>query len=159
LPDKLTAPIDRFVADDLRSAKRQVVLKSAKIVFNEAIIDCVVVNLSEEGVRVRTNMLTPVPDRVTLRLHGGATFSAVRRWARGKEIGFSLEGHASLPEEEARMAWRIYEMVHATTIAEPVELLRARRFYDDLTLQKAAEEAEVGLRRLEAALAAWAQKP
>ena len=74
------------------------------------------------------------------------------------EIGFALDGTASLPEEAAQTAWQIYEMVRATSIEEPIKLLQLSRFFDDLALQKMAEQAEAGLRQLETALAARARK-
>jgi hypothetical protein len=157
LADELKVSMDDPATDDKRSSMRQFVLRGAKIVFNQSVIDCQVVSVSETGVRVRTGAIMPVPEKVTLWFSGGAAFSAVRRWTRGMEIGFSLEGTASLPQEAAQMAWRIYEMVRATTVEEPMRLLRAGRFFDDPSLQKVAEEAEAGLRRLETALATRAR--
>jgi hypothetical protein len=69
------------------------------------------------------------------------------------ELGFSLEGSASLPQASAHAAGRIHEMLRAAGIEEPLRLLRANRFFDDLTLQATAEAAEAALQRLEAALA------
>jgi hypothetical protein len=156
--DEPEASMDNSVGGDKRSSIRQFVLKSAKIVFNQSVVDCLVVSVSETGVRVRTAAMMPIPEKVTLRFAGGAVFSAERRWARGMEIGFALDGTASLPEEAAQTAWQIYEMIRATSIEEPIKLLQIRRFFDDLALQKMAEQAEAGLRHLERALAARARK-
>jgi hypothetical protein len=101
----------------------------------------------------------PIPEHVTLRLRRGAIFAAARRWTRGMEIGFSLEGTAALADGPAQSAWRVSEMVRASIIGEPLGLLSAYRYFDDLALQAAAEDAEAGLRRLEAALAARARPP
>jgi hypothetical protein len=145
--------------DDKRLAIRQAVLKAAQITFNQSVVDCLVLDISETGARVRTAAVVPVPEQVTLRLRGGAIFSAVRRWTRGMEIGLSLESTAVLGEEPARVAWRVYEMVRATTVAEPLRILGGYGYFDDMALRAAAEDAEAGLRRLEAVLAARARAP
>jgi hypothetical protein len=140
-------------ADDKRLALRQTVFKSAKIVFGQSVIDCLVLDISETGVRVRTAAIMPVPERVTLEFSGGAVFSAVRRWARGLELGLLLEGSASLPAASAHLAGRIHAMLRAAPIEQPMQLLRSTRFFDDLALQAAAEQAEAALQRLDVALA------
>ena len=159
MADEPKAPINNPAPDDRRATIRQFVIKGAKIVFNQSVVDCLVVSVSESGVRVRTGSVIPVPEKVTLMFSGGAAFSATQRWARGMEIGFSLDGTASFPEEAAQATWQVYEMVRAISIEEPIRLLQTRRFFDDLALQRVAEEAEAGLRRLEAALAARGRKP
>ena len=143
-------------ADKKRLAIREAVLKSAQIIFDHSVIDCLVLDVSEAGAKVRTAAVVLIPERVTLRFRGGTIFPAVRRWTRGMEIGFSFEATASLGEEEAELAWRIYESVRAATIEEPLRLLRDRGYFDDIALRAAAEEAEAGLRRLEAMLRARA---
>jgi hypothetical protein len=143
-------------ADQKRLAIREAVLKGAQIIFGQSVVDCLVLDVSETGAKVRTASVVPVPEQVTLRFRGGAIFPAVRRWTRGMEIGFSLAETASLGDEPAELAWRIYECVRATTIEEPLRLLRDCGFFDDLALRAAAEEAEAGLRRLETMLRARA---
>jgi hypothetical protein len=133
-------------ADDKRLALRQTVFKSAKIVFGQSVIDCLVLDISETGVRVRTAA-------IMLEFSGGAVFSAVRRWARGLELGLLLEGSASLPAASAHLAGRIHAMLRAAPIEQPMQLLRSTRFFDDLALQAAAEQAEAALQRLDVALA------
>jgi hypothetical protein len=147
------------MGDDKRFAARQTVFKSAKIVFGRAVVDCLVVNVSETGVRVRIAAIMTIPERVTIEFSGGAVFSAVQRWARGFELGFSLEGTASLPEESAHLASRIYQMLRAASIEEPMKLLLSVRYFDDPGLQGTALEAEAALRRLETALAERANLP
>jgi hypothetical protein len=159
LTDESTDFADDPTADDQRAVKRQGVLKGAKIVFEDSVVDCVVLNLSDAGARVRTNAVVPIPDQVTLQFSGGAVYSATRRWSRGLESGFSFEGVATLPADMTQVAWRVYETVRGITLAEPIRLLQSYRFFDDIALQELADEAEVGLRRLETALAVRARKP
>lgn len=144
---------DRLNSDNRRSDHRQSVLKGAKMLFNDSIIDCLVISVSEVGARVRTAAIMPVPDRIILRLSDGATFTAVRRWTQGMETGFSFEGVASLPDETLQIAWRIYEVIRAATIRDSLRLLEAASFFGDLALQNVAEQAEAGLRTLEKELA------
>jgi hypothetical protein len=146
-------------ADNKRIDLRQAVLKGAQIIFGGSVIDCLVINVSESGARVRTAAMTQVPEHVILRFGGGASFAGTRRWARGLEIGLSLARIASLADEAAELAWRLHDMVRATSVQEPLALLRARRFFDDLALRTAAEEAEAGLRRLESMLASRLGRP
>ena len=78
-----------------RGVPRIGVLKRAKIILGESgrgdsIIDCIVVNTSPTGVRVRTSVFTPVPEWVTLEFPDGTAVRAGRRWARGLEMGFDL---------------------------------------------------------------------
>jgi len=144
------------VLDTKRIAIREAVLKSAQIIFAQSVVDCLVLNVSETGAKVRTASVVPIPRQVTLRFRGGASFLAVRRWTRGPEIGFSLALTATLDDGPAELAWGIYEYVRATTIEEPLRLMREYRFFDDIALEAAAEAAEAGLRRLETMLRARA---
>ena len=78
-----------------RRVPRIGVLKRAKIVLGEpgrglSIIDCIVVNTSPTGVRVRTAIIAPTPEWVTLEFPDGTAVRARRRWARGLEMGFDL---------------------------------------------------------------------
>ena len=142
---------------NLRGAARQAVLKGAQIVFGQSVIDCLVLNISGTGARVRTGAVVQVPEQVTLRFRGGAVAIATRRWARGAEIGFSMDAAVSLAEEPARLAWRIYESIRHRPLDEPLRLLGERSFFDDVALRTAAEEAEAAWLRFEALLVARAR--
>ena len=79
-----------------RGACRIGVLKRAKILLGasgraDSIIDCIVVNTSPTGIRVRTAVAMPTPEWVTLEFPDGTAVHARRRWARGLEIGFDLD--------------------------------------------------------------------
>lgn len=150
---------DSPASENRRCDQRRSVLKGAKMLFSDSIVDCLVINISEVGARVRTAAIMPIPERITLRLSDGATFTAVRRWARGTETGLSFEGIASLPDETAQVAWRVYEAIRAISIQEPLRLLEAAGFFGDFALQTVAEQAEAGLRTLEKELAKRARKP
>ncbi len=148
---------DEKAIDEQRTTLRQAVLKGAQIIFGQTVIDCLVLNVSASGARVRTAAVIQIPEQVTLKFRGGAVFPATRRWARGMEIGFALAGTSSLEEAPARVAWRIYETIRGYTLDEALRVLRAHGFFDDVALRATAEEAETAIRRLEAALAARAR--
>ena len=145
--------------DTKRLAARETVLKSGQIVFRDIVVDCVILDISAEGARVRTAVMVPVPERVTLRLRGGAMCPAVRRWARGTEIGLAFSGSVSLAQERAQEALMICKALQDEGLGEALRRLRAVNFFDDPELQDAAEEAEAAKAKLEAALKARAATP
>ncbi|MDE2200794.1 MAG: PilZ domain-containing protein [Rhodospirillales bacterium] len=147
VPDTLSLP-----HPNKRVAKRGMVIKGAKIRFGGSVVDCIVLNISSGGARIRTDAVVPVPDRVDLCLSGGATFAAVRRWTLGEQIGFQFIGPTLLTGEPAQQARLIYEALHDKGLAEAVRLLYLARFFDDPHLSQIAEEAEAARARLEAAL-------
>lgn len=73
-----------------RTGSRKSLLKKAQLVFGSCAVDCILLDISDTGARVRTTKLVPIPDWVRLDLPDGKFFLANRRWTRGLEIGFSL---------------------------------------------------------------------
>lgn len=142
--------------DSRRATGRQPVLKTGQIVFHGSVIDCVLLDISTEGARVRTPTVTAVPEKVTLRVRGGAVFPAVRRWARGTEIGLAFAGSLSLAEERMQEALAIGKLLRDHGLNAAVQRLAAVNFFDDPELRRLADEAEAAHARLETALAARA---
>jgi hypothetical protein len=142
--------------DSKRLAARETVLKSGQIVFRDIVIDCVILDISGEGARVRTAVMVPIPEQVTLRLRGGAVLPAVRRWARGTEIGLAFSGSVSLNEERSQEALVIRKVLQEKGLDEALRRLRVVNFFDDPELQEAAEQAEAARAKLEAVLRALA---
>lgn len=136
-------------SNDRRAPGRQAVFKSAKLIYNECVTDCLVLNVSPLGARVQTSVPAPIPEQVRLRFSDGATFLADRRWVGGLDIGFAFDGTASLQDAEAELALKVRAAVQATSIEEPIRLLKSVRFFGDVALQAVAEKAEAGLRDLE----------
>src|SRR3712207_4190106 len=79
-----------------RRAERSSVLKRAQILFGSTVIDCVVVDSSAGGLRIRIQSAIAVPEAVTLRFVDGSAVRARRRWTRGTEVGFRLDVEADL---------------------------------------------------------------
>jgi PilZ domain len=137
-----------------RHKPRQSVLQKGQLVFHDSIIDCVVLDISAEGARVRTAVVVQLPDQVTLRVRGGAVLPAAQRWARGTEIGLAFAGQLSLTDERKAEARMIGKTLHEDGLTEALRRLRAANFFDDPELRQAAEEAEAAKDRLDAALQA-----
>jgi hypothetical protein len=137
-----------------RQKPRESVLQRGQLIFRDSVIDCVVLDISAEGARVRTAVVVQIPDRVTLKVRGGAVLPAVQRWARGTEIGLAFAGQLSLTDERTQEARMIGRTLHEDGLAEALRRLRAANFFDDPELREMAEEAEAAKNRLEAALKA-----
>jgi hypothetical protein len=138
--------------DKRRRETRTGVLKRAKIAFGRAVIDCVVLDVSSSGARVRTDVVATVPEQVILRFAGGGAYVARVQWALGTELGFAFDGLAPLAEDVASLALSAFNAFPANDLDIPIRLLRSVRFFDDPVLAKAAEEAEAAYAHFKATL-------
>jgi hypothetical protein len=153
----MTEESDKINSDkieDERREKRHGLIKRAKIVVGNSVIDCAVVNVSTSGARVRTGAVVVVPEHVVLRFSGGSAFVAQRRWSRGMEMGFVLNGPAPLTEHAALTALSAFEALPSNDLEAPIRILRDARFFDDPVLGQAAEEVEAAYARFKAILRA-----
>jgi len=139
-----------------RSADRKAVLKGARVIFQDSVFDCVVLNISAKGARVRTEVMVPVPEQVSLSLSDGTIVPALRRWARGTEIGLEFAGTMAFGTERAIRARTLLEILRTDGLHVAVERLRAEKFLDDPELVEAAEQIDAARARLEAVLKARA---
>ena len=135
-----------------RQKPRETVLQKGQLVFRDSVIDCVVLDISAEGARVRTAVVVQLPEKLTLRVRGGAVLPAEQRWARGTEIGLAFAGQLSLTDERTQEARMIGKTLHEDGLAEALKRLRAANFFEDPELREVAMEAEAARDRLEAAL-------
>ena len=143
---------------DRRRGPRDRVIKGAKLIFHNSVIDCTVMDISPTGARVRTSAVVVVPEQVTLQLRGGSAFFAHRRWSRGMEISFVFEGTAPLREHAAILAASALEALPAKGLDKAIGILRAAGFFDDPVLSQAAEEAGAAYARFETALTQRAKR-
>ena len=139
-------------AEQRGPAQRMAVLKTAKLVFNGAVFDCVVVNASTAGVRVRLHAPVALPEHLVIQIAGGAAMPAERRWARGLEAGLHFAGPATLSAVRRGDALRIYEELRSNGIVGPLDELRRLRCFDDPALSSLADAADAAVRDLETAL-------
>ena len=137
-----------------RGAPRQPVLRSAKVLWGATAVDCLVLDMSAEGVRVSTDVAMPFPDEVRIELRSGATWQALRRWQIGLETGFEFTRFVGLHAHAAVDAWQLYESLRNSGAHQVIERLDGARFFDHAELRSAASAAKVALDRLELMLRA-----
>ena len=82
--------------NDRRRETRSHVIKSAQIILQNSVIDCIVLDVATNGARVRTGGVVVTPEHVILQFRGGGAFFARRRWSRGMEIRFVFDRPAHL---------------------------------------------------------------
>jgi hypothetical protein len=128
-------------------------MKGAVLVTDDGVFDCVVLEISNTGARVRTLQPVEMAGAVTLKLTGGPRYSATRRWAEGLEMGLWIEEDVSEMDAKAMMAWRVYEDVRMLSIRQSIGLMKAVDFFGDAKMRAEAERVEEGLRKLECDLA------
>ncbi|HEX4367937.1 MAG TPA: PilZ domain-containing protein [Rhodopila sp.] len=138
--------------DTRRRDVRTGVLKRAKIAFGRAVIDCVVLDISSGGARVRTDVTATIPEQVILRFSGGGAYVARVQWAMGTEIGFAFDSLAPLAEDAASLALSAFNALPANDLDIPIRLLRSVRFFDDPVLAKATEAVEAAYAHFKATL-------
>ena len=76
-----------------RRAQRGRTFRSAKLLYgsaNQSVLDCLLVELSADGARVETAIMSQVPEILLLRLADGAEHKARRAWATGNLIGLEF---------------------------------------------------------------------
>ena len=86
------------MASDNRNHTRSHVLRRGKIVFRRGygVIDCVVLDLSPDGARLRVGSWLGLPERFELRIDGGPAREARVRYRNLEEIGVQfVEGQAA----------------------------------------------------------------
>ena len=71
--------------------------KPAHLVLTDAVLDCVLLDLSPGGAQVCLRTGAEVPTRAILRLPGGESRPMRRCWRRGLRIGFEAVGPGVLP--------------------------------------------------------------
>ncbi len=81
---------------DARRAGRRGMSAPARVAFGGAAFDCVLLDASPFGARVRLRAFVELPGLVTLRLPGGECRIVFRVWQTGLHAGFETVGTAPL---------------------------------------------------------------
>ena len=76
-----------------RHARRRLI-RPAHLVVDDAVLDCVLVDISPDGAQVCLVAWADLPDRVTLLLPNAGSRPMRRRWQQGSSIGFEALGDA-----------------------------------------------------------------
>ena len=134
-----------------RKAERQSVLKMAKVMTGTSLYDCIIIDFSTKGARIRFGSATALPDAVSLKLPDGTSYDAIRRWTRGDEVGLEFLADTSLGREAREQAWLIREqLIHQPF--PPLESLKRVDYFDDEPIRVAAVAVFVALVELETVL-------
>ncbi len=64
----------------------------AQVAYGAQVVDCVLLDASRGGARVRLLMPAEIPETATLRFGDGESRTVQRRWRRGAEVGFKVVG-------------------------------------------------------------------
>lgn len=138
-------------AAERRRARRKPVIKSAKIIINQAgsVINCFVLDESSGGVQVDLGTMLELPDDLTIQFGNGATYLARRCWSAGTRVGLQFTSAQLVSEDTAGRMRKIAELLHDQGLGAAVSTLRAARFFDHAELRHAAEEAEAATLRFE----------
>jgi hypothetical protein len=137
---------------DRRRSFRSTVLKCAQLRAGDVIFDCVILDSSDTGARIHTDIPMPFNGRMELTLEDGTVIPVRRSWVQDMEIGLEFAEDRSMSLEELLRARTAYESLCAGRPHHAVRLLRADQFYGDPELRCAAEAAEAAEVRLKNAL-------
>lgn len=136
-------PRSGITLDSRRREVRTSVIKRGKICFGPSLLDCIVLDVSPGGARVRMDVMVPLPETVILRFSGGSAFVSRIQWARGHEVGLGFERSAPMVDESSSSVARsAFQALPTDSLDATMRLLRGARFFDDPTLAHAAREAE-----------------
>jgi len=141
-----------------RKFNRQSVLKTAKVVADHGVFDCIVMDFSSKGARVLFGATTSLPEHVTIKLSDGTSYDAVCRWVRGEEAGFEFTADTSMSLASRHLAWQAYERLLAEEYGPLAQLERAD-FLDDESVRVAAVAVFAALVDLQTVLKRCAVRP
>ena len=77
-----------------RRHARSTMFKPAHVVLEDAVLDCVLLDLSPGGAQAYLIARAEVPERVVLWLPGGGSRPVRRAWQQGSHVGFEALGEA-----------------------------------------------------------------
>ena len=143
--------------DGRREAPREGVLKGAKIVIGDAVMNCLVLDVSAKGARVRLDAAMVLPARVSLCFRGGAAFVAEPRWARAQEVGLAFVGPAAMTQKTAAQVAALLQAMRDSGADKVLATLREFRAFDDPALAALSHAAREAWNGLAAALEARAR--
>ena len=153
-------PDESLPRREQRRTPRTRVLKGGQVIVGNVTYDCMVLDISPHGARVKFNIPLIVPESVILRIRDGATYPACRRWSRGTEVGLEFAGPplASGNEGHSRRALEALDAIRAASLTTCSRILQEERYFGDEALRRAAQSAELAYDLLLEALKPHAEK-
>lgn len=85
---------DDVPPENRRGKPRPRTIKSGKLFFggfNKTVFDCLVLDLSETGVRIETAVMIDAPEIAFLQIQDDMIGPMKKRWTAGNQIGFEFE--------------------------------------------------------------------
>jgi hypothetical protein len=79
--------------DNRRSMPRLRTIKTGKLFFggfHKTVFDCLVLDVSETGVRIETAVMIDAPETAFLQIQDDMIGPMKKRWASGNQIGFEV---------------------------------------------------------------------
>jgi hypothetical protein len=122
-----------------RLIARQQVLKTAKIYVADSVYDCLVLDLSETGMRITTDVSVMFPPNVRIELRTGAIWVAQLRWQRGTEAGFEFLRLDGLNDEVAVRAEAMVAALRNSGVQHVLSRLAGEDSFGSPDLRSAAE--------------------
>jgi len=132
-------PDPRSLGHYPRQDERANVLKRAKIVFGDAVLDCTVLDLSSSGARLLLGTPASLSGDFALHMPGGIIHAARLSWLRGREIGLEFIGGPKLALVAARLAGASAEALRGIAPDRILNGLRDHRYFDDPVLADAVQ--------------------
>jgi hypothetical protein len=135
-------------------------LLAARLDIGGSILDCIVLDASPRGARVRFGAPVTVPDRVRLMLRDGSVRDARRRWSRGTQMGLEFIDPGR-PQDTPGLAERALGLLAQLRGGDPAAWLpglRAERYLGDAAVRDAAEAMAAAHQRLLVALQAVSRR-
>ena len=137
-----------------RRVARNRVVRRGRIISDGGVFDCLVLDISPHGARVKFSIPVALPPQIMLRLAEGTTFPATRRWSKGTEVGLEFTGTvvASGDAIQSRRAEEAYRALQDANITACLAILEAERYFGDESLRRTGEAAADAVARFVAAL-------
>lgn len=145
---------DAITKVDNRRSRRRQVLKTGQIIlgFAGSTIDCLIVDETSQGVGIETAVMTDLPERLRLKIAGGAAFDAIRRWSIGSRVGVEFVGPKIPGDAASRQKKDVLMALKSQGAQAAALMLRDLDYFKDADLRTAMEEAEAAYQRLAAML-------
>ncbi len=122
-----------------RLIARQPVLKTAKIYVADSVYDCLVLDLSETGMRISTEVRVLFPPDVRIELRTGAIWVAQLRWQRETEAGFEFVRLDGLNDEVSLRAEEMVDALRKSGVPHVLSQLAGEDSFGSPDLRSAAE--------------------
>ncbi len=141
-------------AVERRQFGRQPAFKSAEIIFgpDQQAHKGIVLDESPDGVLLDLGKTIEVPNTVMFRFSDGPLVYAINCWSAKTEIGLQFIDHETTAYSHSASAEDVINVLERNGPLAAFQVLRDKRFFNNDSLRKMAEEAVAANLRLKSAL-------